>query len=184
MGASSRVLKAAPFAIVAVIAVALFTVANSFDYRPSPGRPGPDLWPKILLALMFLAALWGGLSALLFNSGDEDGGDPTVAGAAAAPAAEGERSEHWWRTALSIVLLLGYVAGISYVGFYVASACLMFGIMLLAGFQRFLLAGALSLTGALAFFFIFQRVAYISLPIGVGPFKTFSTALMSLIGVR
>jgi hypothetical protein len=30
---------------------------------------------------------------------------------------------------------------------------------------------------------IFMRVAYVSLPLGVGPFKTLSLALLRLIGV-
>jgi hypothetical protein len=31
---------------------------------------------------------------------------------------------------------------------------------------------------------IFMRVAYISLPLGAGPFHDLSTALLALIGVR
>jgi hypothetical protein len=60
----------------------------------------------------------------------------------------------------------------------------MLTIMLLAGYTRPVVAAFISLVGTLAFFFVFQRVAYISLPLGVGPFKDLSVWLMTIIGVR
>ena len=41
-----------------------------------------------------------------------------------------------------------------------------------------------SLIGSFGFFFIFMKVAYISLPLGQGPFKALSLLLMQWMGVR
>jgi putative tricarboxylic transport membrane protein len=88
------------------------------------------------------------------------------------------------RAFAAILALLAFVGCIGYVGFTVASFVLMFAIMLLAGYKRPFVAALISLIGALSFFFVFQRVAYISLPLGVGPFRELSTGLMAIIGVR
>ena len=80
--------------------------------------------------------------------------------------------------------MLGYVAVISYLGYAVSTFLLLFSIMLLAGYRRPLLAVLISLVGCLAFFVVFQRIVYVSLPLGVGPFKELSLALMALMGVR
>jgi hypothetical protein len=36
----------------------------------------------------------------------------------------------------------------------------------------------------MVFFIVFQKVAYVSLPLGEGPFRAFSLGLMALLGVR
>jgi putative tricarboxylic transport membrane protein len=38
--------------------------------------------------------------------------------------------------------------------------------------------------GSLAFMFVFQKVVYLSLPIGQPPFAALSLALMRLMGIR
>ena len=43
---------------------------------------------------------------------------------------------------------------------------------------------AVAIVGTLCFFFVFQRVAYLSLPLGIGPFRELSTFLMAVMGVR
>jgi putative tricarboxylic transport membrane protein len=41
-----------------------------------------------------------------------------------------------------------------------------------------------SVLGSLAFVFVFMKVVYVSLPLGVGPFKTLSVSLLALLGIR
>ena len=83
-----------------------------------------------------------------------------------------------------IVAMLGFVAGIPYLGFSVTTFLLMFAVMMIAGYRGPSIAALVSFLGALAFFFVFQRIVYVSLPLGVGPFKELSTGLMVLFGVR
>jgi putative tricarboxylic transport membrane protein len=190
-----RLARAAPFLLVMAVGIYLYHLANQFDFVARLGRPGPDLWPKIVLGLMLLAAAWGALQALTQGS---EGREISLL-VRAATRAVGKEDEAQQdleteagsadqrkplRAAAAILALLAYVGCIPYVGFTVASFALMFAIMLLAGYKRPLVAAAISLIGALSFFFVFQRVAYISLPLGVGLFKDLSTSLMALIGVR
>jgi putative tricarboxylic transport membrane protein len=85
---------------------------------------------------------------------------------------------------VGIALLLGFVAVVPYLGFTLSTFLLMFGIILCAGYQRPIIAGVTAAVGTLAFFLLFQRLVYVSLPLGIGPFKEFSTALMALLGVK
>jgi hypothetical protein len=80
--------------------------------------------------------------------------------------------------------MLAYVAGLPFLGYVVSTFLLLLAIMLLAGYRRPLSAVLIALLGTFAFFFVFQRIAYISLPLGTGIFRQFSTTLMALIGVR
>ena len=176
-------------------ALYLWQLTAAFDYRPRPDRPGPDIWPRIVLALLLGAALWGGGQALL--SADEKssfGGLMRSAARAVGREEEAEKdleeeagSVTEGRPGLAlagIAALLAFVGAISYVGFSVASFALMLAVMLLAGYRRILPAIAIALAGTLGFFFVFQRIAYISLPLGEGPFRELSIALMALMGVR
>ena len=51
------------------------------------------------------------------------------------------------------------------------------------GYRRPVTVAVVSVIGALALLVIFMRVAYVSLPLGVGPFKALSLVLLRLIGV-
>ena len=88
------------------------------------------------------------------------------------------------RAAGAIAALLAFVALIAFLGFTLTTFLLMFAIMLLAGYRNRPLAAVIALLGALSFFFVFQKVAYVSLPLGAGPFKALSEMLIYLFGVR
>lgn len=190
-----RLGRAAPFLLVMAVGIYLYHVANQLDFVARPDRAGPDLWPKIALGLMLLASAWGALQALLTRSDGEDMSLLVRAATRAVGKEEEARQDldaeagstdqrQPLRAFASILALLAFVGCIAYVGFTVAAFALMFTIMLLAGYRRPFVAAFISLIGALSFFFVFQRVAYISLPLGVGPFKELSAWLMAVIGVR
>jgi hypothetical protein len=190
-----RLGRAAPFLLAAFICVLLFGIANQFDFVARPGQPDPSVWPKIILILIMLASAWGALEQLLVP-GDDDGLGPLVRAAVRAVGRESEAQADLeaeaglggqcepLRVLAAIAAMFGFVGGIAYVGFTVAAFSLMFAVMVLAGYQRYFFAILISLLGALAFFLVFQRVAYVSLPLGVGPFKALSTTLMATFGVR
>jgi hypothetical protein len=49
--------------------------------------------------------------------------------------------------------------------------------------RRPVLSAAIGLAGSLVLVVMFMRIAYISLPLGEGPFRQLSIALMRAIGV-
>jgi putative tricarboxylic transport membrane protein len=191
----SRLVRAGPFLLIAAIGVYLYQVADQFDFVTRAGRPGPDVWPKIVVSLIFFAAVWGALEALIVPR-ESDHMGLLVRDAVRAVGRESEAQHdldveagltaqpHVLRAVAAMAVLLAFVGGIAYVGFTVATCLLMFSVMVLAGYARYPIAALIAVLGALSFFLVFQRVAYVSLPLGVGPFKTLSLTLMALFGVR
>ncbi len=187
--------RAGPFAIVLGAGVWLWTVANDFAITTTLGRAGPDLWPKIILVLMIGAAIWG-IAEAFFKSRPDDQTSILIAKASRsagheedarqdlAGATDGAGDRHPRYAAVGMAAMLGYVAIIPYVGFVIATFLLLLAIMLAAGYTRLLRATGISLVGALVFFIVFQRIVYVSLPHGEGPFKELTLSLMALLGVR
>lgn len=56
--------------------------------------------------------------------------------------------------------------------------------MTFAGYEKRLRAALIAAIGAFVFFIVFQRLVYVSLPMGAGPFRDLTLALMALLGVR
>jgi putative tricarboxylic transport membrane protein len=184
--------RVGPFLVVFAAGIWLWTVAQSFAIVTTLGRAGPDLWPKLVLLLMLGAAAWGIAEALLKIRPDDDTSVLIANATRSAGHEEDARQDLTENTAArrpifavaGIATMLGYVAVISYLGYAVSTFLLLLAIMLLAGYRRPVAAVLISLVGAFAFIVVFQRLVYISLPLGVGHFKELSLMLMSLIGVR
>jgi putative tricarboxylic transport membrane protein len=187
--------RAGPFVIVLAAGIWLWTVANDFAIKTTLGRAGPDLWPKIILVLLIGAAIWGIAEALLKSRADDEtsilianasrsAGHEKDARQDLAAATDGANERHPRYAVAGIAAMLGYVTVIPYVGFLIATFLLLLAIMLAAGYTRVLRAAAISFIGAFVFFIVFQRVVYVSLPHGEGPFKELTLALMALLGVR
>lgn len=186
--------RTAPFLMVFGFGVWLWTVANDFAISTTLGRAGPDLWPKIVLALLIGAALWGMVEAALKARPDDDtsilianasrsaGHEEDARQDLAGDAADAEKRPVF--AILGIASMLGYVIAIPYLGFTVSTFLLLLAIMLFAGYAKLLRASLIAAVGALVFFVVFQRIVYVSLPLGAGPFKEFTLALMALFGVR
>lgn len=189
-----KIQRSLPFIVVMVAAVFLWSVADAFDYRPRAGRPGPDLWPKIVLGLMFLAAAWGAIVALVTPVEDDDVSIFVRLASRSVGREEEARKELEAEAAApaggtiyavgGMVALLTFVGLIPWLGFTVATFLLMWSVMMLSGLGRPAAAAFWSVLGTLAFFIVFQKIAYISLPLGEGPFRQFSLALMAGLGVR
>lgn len=185
--------RAGPFVLILGVGIWLWTVAESYTITGNLGRAGPELWPKIVLILMIGAAIWGIVEALLKSrEGDETSALITQASRSAGREEDARKDlagdadvERQPVFAISgILAMLGYVVVIGYLGYAVSTFLLLLSIMLLAGFRRPLAATLIAFIGAMVFFVVFQRIVYISLPLGAGPFKELSLALMSLIGVK
>jgi putative tricarboxylic transport membrane protein len=187
--------RAGPFVIVLAAGIWLWTVADDFAITTRLGRAGPDLWPKVILVLMIGAAIWG-IAEALFKSRPDDEASILITRASRsagheedarhdlAEAIDGAGAKHPRFAVAGIAAMLGYVVAIPYVGFVIATFLLLLAIMLAAGYTRLSYATAISLIGAFAFFIVFQRIVYVSLPHGVGPFKELTLSLMALLGVR
>ncbi|MSO85158.1 MAG: tripartite tricarboxylate transporter TctB family protein [Rhodospirillales bacterium] len=189
-----RLVRALPFFIVLGVGFWLWHESRVFALA-RPGYVGPEVWPRAVLVLLIASAVVGAVQALVRGI-DEGSASALIKSATRTVGREGEveadlqieagdpstRRPLW--AGIGIVLLLGFVVIIPYLGFTLTTFLLMFGVILCAGYQRPLIAGVTAALGTLAFFVIFQRLVYVSLPLGVGPFKELSITLMAAIGVR
>jgi putative tricarboxylic transport membrane protein len=56
--------------------------------------------------------------------------------------------------------------------------------MLIGRYRRYAIVAITSLAGSLAFVFVFMRIVYVSLPLGVGPFQKLSLWILAVLGVH
>lgn len=173
--------KTLPYVLVVAVAVWLYHVSDSFAVSDVPGRIGPDAWPKIVLGLMIFTGCLGIAKSLLAR--------PAPAGDAHAPAdadapvlnpPELYPGMVWAAVAATAV----YVFLWPLLGFFLATVVYGIALMWIGRQRRFgILLGA-GVGFALFFMFLFMRIVYVSLPLGVEPFSQVSLALMSLMGIH
>lgn len=183
-----RLTKALPYLVVLAIAAALLLELGSVRTGAGDGM-NPASWPKAILLLTMVVCAYEVVkrlvkreqareaAAMLESVSDRQGSE-----AAPVLPAEEERYPHLlW---LGAGLTVGYVAVIEFLGFFLATWIYLAAFTWVGRFRRPGAVLALSLGGSLAFSFMFMKVVYVSLPLGQGPFRQVSLALMQLMGVK
>lgn len=173
-----RLKAAAPYAALLAGAAYLFGDASHFAYSPRPGELGPDFWPKAILVLLMLACGWELVARVVSRP---------AAPRAAAPANSEAAAEtpHYPRLlAAGALATLGYVLVLPQAGFFVSTALYLALFMLIGRYRRFGVIAVTSVVGSVAFIFVFMRIVYVSLPLGVGPFQKLSLSILALLGIR
>jgi putative tricarboxylic transport membrane protein len=188
-----RFRQIAPYLLLLMVSFALLAGVSGIRSDSVPeGSLGPGFWPKTVVILMGLLCCyeimkrWFGardrLTGLIFKLDTAlPNADP-----AAAPATANEEEEPFKPMLFlgGLALIVLYLLGILTIGFFLSSAIFLSAFSAVGGFRHPLWNPVLGLLGSLCFFFVFMRVAYISLPLGVGVFKDFSLLLMKLMGVN
>ncbi len=190
--AASRLRGAIPYLALLCGAAYLYANAGQFAHVARPGELGPDVWPRAILALLIVVCAGATLRALLVaprtgeapRSGDI-AGDVTTSAADNAPAAPEDRSAaDRYRLVAGIGLSAAYVASLEWVGFFVATMLYLGLFMILGRYRRIGVIASTSILGSLVFVFVFMKIVYVSLPLGVGPFQALSVAILAALGVR
>lgn len=185
---TSRVLRALPYGVLAVLGSFLYSVAARIEYQERAGTLGPDVWPKALLALLIIVCLYQAGRILLFGHGGAEGAaerlmEPPAPGepeAAPAPAPVAHPGMLLGGMALTVL----YVGVIETLGFFLATVPYIALFIVIGGYRRWPVVAALSLGGTLILLFLFMKVVYVSLPPGTGPFAEVTFFLMKLLGIR
>lgn len=173
---SDRAKAILPYAGILAGAAYLYHDAGSFAAAGKAGQLGPDFWPRaVLVLLMIVCAIEVGRHALFARA-------RPAAGAKAAPVDEAPRFPRLLAAGMVITAL--YVPGMDFLGFFLATVAYLAAFMAVGRYRRWGVIATTSVLGSLAFVYVFMKVVYVSLPLGVGPFREVSTALMSILGIH
>lgn len=173
----SKLARALPHGVMLAVACLLYWASTRIE-ADTGGRIGPDVWPKAVIIFMGLLCAYEMAKRLLVGVG------PGAKGLVPTVADEGDGGKPNLPMLLGgIGLIGGYVLTVPWIGFFVATAVFLAAFPWIGGLRRPILALALGLGGALVLVVIFMRVAYISLPLGEGPFRAISLGLLRLLGV-
>lgn len=179
-----------PHTLLLVVAGVLYGLAMRIEatVMPGDGRIGPSSWPKFILGAMVALCLYEIVKRLLVGTSFTATGllqglnRPPQAATSSEEQTADTASDHG-KLAAGIAMILAFVVSVPYLGFFAATVSFLLCFAWIGGFRRPLAAVVTALIGGLVLVFIFVRVAYISLPLGQGPFRELSLALLRLLGV-
>lgn len=172
-----------PYAALLLGAAYLYRAAGHFAYAARPGELGPDFWPRAVLMVLMAVCAYELLRRLLFareppsapsaqDSGSDIETDPD----------QGKRYPYLLVAGIGLTVL--YVVGLDVAGFFIATAVFLALFMLVGRYRRYWVIAATSVLGSLTFVFVFMKIVYVSLPLGVGPFKQVSVWILAALGIR
>jgi putative tricarboxylic transport membrane protein len=170
-GSRSLLLSILPEVVLVAAAVYLFVVALGFKQVGPSNQIGPGFWPQVLCVGI-------GIGALVRLGQKLRSRERRVVGDAAPEADEVMMA----RVALGIALVVGYVVGMLFLGYILATALFLVAFIYLGG-QRQWYVVPLGIASSLLFAYVFLKVVYIALPSGVGIFDQLTVLLYELLGI-
>jgi len=171
---------------VALVASCILYYCSLQIAPPAEGQLGADVWPKTILILAIITCIWeigrnlvGARASVTESAADEAASMPHDDGAPH-NAHELTPMTPWIGIALTAV----YVFAFPWIGYPLATFVYVAAFVYLGNFRRPLIAVCVGIAASLGFMFLFMRVVYVSLPIGVEPFAQVSTVLMHAMGIK
>ena len=181
-----RLRLALPHTVMLIVAGLLYYATSLIDTSGARGsRLGPDFWPRVIIAAMAALCIYEIGKRLILSSAHDAAG--LTAGLSRAPVEDDapiapEAPIDNRKLAAGLLLIAAFVFGVAYVGFFVGTALFLALFSWAGGYRRALPVALVSLIGAFVLLVIFMRIAYVSLPLGVGPFQQVSVLLLRLLG--
>ena len=177
----ARLLRVVPHAIMLVVACWLYWIASRIDAETG-GRISPAVWPKAIIVFMGLLCAYEIVKRLVVRTSFDAKGLLSGSELPAGAEASGPPENHRMLFA-GIAAVAAYVFAVPWLGFFPATALFLLVFPWLGGQRRPVVLASISLAGTMVLALVFLRVAYISLPLGEGPFRERSLLLLRLIGV-
>ena len=173
----------APYVVILAISVCLYYQALQIP-SAGPDRLGADVWPKTILLFAVLTCLWEIVRLLWLanhNSANHDGdGSLIPQQKPVEETAEVGPLVPW----VGIGLTAAYVFSFPWLGYLLATFLYVTTFAYFGNYRKLLAAACVGIAASLAFMFLFMRIVYVSLPIGVEPFAQLSTLLMTAMGIK
>lgn len=180
MHIDQRLARALPYVVAGALAGYLLYDALHIQYHARAGTLGPDFWPAAILVLAIIVCVVEAGRIMVTGAAASEGVLEGLAGEP--PAVQTQR--HPWVLLAGMGATLAYVELVQILGFFLATVAYLTAFIALGGYRRWKITAAVSIIGALVLMFVFMKLVYVSLPIGVAPFNTVTFLLMQLMGVR
>ena len=171
-----------PHGVMLVASVLLYWAATRIDVNTG-GRISPAAWPKAIIIFMGLLCAYEIVKRLVVKSEFAAKGLIADLEGRESGAQAGTPAQPSPMLFAGIALIAAYVVTVPWLGFFVATALFLAVFPWIGGLRRPVLSAVLGIVGSIVLVVVFMRVAYISLPLGEGPFRMLSLALMRAIGV-
>ncbi len=171
--------KALAYGVTLVVALFLFYTAENFEFERIGNRIGPNFWPMMILGLLIVVSSYGLVTCIVGNA------------STTAPEVENEEDAflrppeiHPHLVWIGIAATIIYLIAMPIVGFFLGTIPFAAALVYLGQYRQPYHIVVLSVGLSVAFMFLFMRIVYVALPIGIEPFANISIAVMSLMGVR
>ncbi len=171
-----------PYVALLLGAAYLCRAAGHFAYAARPDELGPDFWPRAVLVLLMGVCAYELVLRLVFVREPQASRAQDSSDGIEAQLEQDRRYPHLLMAGIGLTVL--YVLGLETAGFFIATALYLSLFMLLGRYRRFGVIATTSVLGSLAFVFVFMKIVYVSLPLGVGPFKQISIWILAALGIR
>ncbi|MEW6665293.1 MAG: tripartite tricarboxylate transporter TctB family protein [Thermodesulfobacteriota bacterium] len=178
---TEKIKRAIPYVAIFLASAYFYSLANRFQFMARPGHLGPDFWPKLLLGLTMAACLYEVIKTFFFLKADTVPQPTTKETADERMTAK--RSYPGLLT-IGILMTLAYVYLVRFLGFTLCTMLYFALFMLVGRYRKPWAILANSMVGTLILVFIFMKIVYVSLPLGYGPFSTFSLLVTRMMGVK
>jgi len=168
------------------LAISCFLYYSALQIAPAAeGQLGADWWPKTILILAIVTCIWEIGRSLISHPLNRSPSSPD--NAASMHQDGGTHNAHeltpmtpW----IGIGLTAAYVFAFPWIGYPLATFLYVAAFVYLGNYRRPLVAACVGVAASLGFVFLFMRIVYVSLPIGVEPFAQISTVLMRAMGIK
>ena len=179
-----RMIRAVPYALVLMIGAYFFHLASILEFSAPNGRIGPEAWPEMILGCLLVTCVYEIGRILFFDRAPEPGVPPAAVmdfdGAPQDVESAGSRA----RVVAGVVAAIAYVFLLDELGFLLTTFFFLIVFNYLGGYRRHAVIWISSLLASILLMFVFMRIVYISLPLGVAPFSALSQAAISAMGIR
>lgn len=176
---TSKLRRVLPHGVMLAASCWLYWAATRIDAETG-GRIGPGVWPKAAIVFMGVLCAYEIVKRLVARSRFTATGMVCVDPLGVAEEAPAPRNPPMLFG--GIALIAAYVIAVPWTGFFLTTALFLGIFPWIGGLRRPALSAAIGLAGSLILVVVFMRIAYISLPLGEGPFRAVSIALMRAIG--
>jgi putative tricarboxylic transport membrane protein len=169
--------RSAAYAVILLCTAYLYYLAAHIQFEEVPGRIGPDAWPKIVLILLSATCVWQITRILVFGAAPAASADDEL------PLTEDE-GDFTYLALLAIAVTVVYALLLPALGFLVATVLYIGAVAYVGRYRRVVPLVLTSIIAPVVLVFVFMKIVYVALPLGIGPFKDLSLALLKVLGVH